>query len=183
MGPGMLASNIAKPVLQPPSPSVKAGTWPPDRAFCQCDRLVGDHRTGALWGLLKYKRALTCVMVSGGLAGLFAGLTGLVRYSFGSPRYFHLASFISNNPANFRQRAFHGCHCVRSNLCLNLSLCHCREKDPCRHERASHQAQNLKSVVTGKLIPLKDVNDDVFASGSLGHGVAIARKTTSSWPQ
>ncbi len=29
-------------------------------------------------------------------------------------------------------------------------------------------------MVTGKLIPLKDVNDDVFASGSLGHGVAIA---------
>ncbi|MCE2310997.1 beta-glucoside-specific PTS transporter subunit IIABC, partial [Streptococcus thermophilus] len=61
----------------------------------------------ALYGVtLKYKRALTCVMVSGGLAGLFAGLTGLVRYSFGSPGIFTLPVFIGNNPANFRNALF-----------------------------------------------------------------------------
>ena len=50
---------------------------------------------------LRFKKVLFAVMAGGGVAGLFAGLSGLVRYSFGSPGLATLPVFIGEDPSNF----------------------------------------------------------------------------------
>ena len=175
MGPGMLASNIAQAGAAAAIAFREKQARGRQIALSASVTALSGITEPALYGVtLKYKRALTCVMVSGGLAGLFAGLTGLVRYSFGSPGIFTLPVFIGNNPANFRNALFTVAIAFGLTFVSTYLFAIVEKKTPADTNEPAIKCQNLKSVVTGKPIPLKDVNDDVFASGSLGHGVAIA---------
>jgi phosphotransferase system glucose/maltose/N-acetylglucosamine-specific IIC component len=55
----------------------------------------------ALYGvLLKFRRVLIAAMIGGGCAGVYAGVSGLVRYAFVSPGLAALPAFIGENPMN-----------------------------------------------------------------------------------
>ncbi len=100
-GPGMLASNIAQAGA---TLAVAVKTKNKD-----LKQLAGSAGLTALMGItepslfgvtLKLKKPLVASMIGGGLGGLYAGLSGMVRYAFVSPGLAGLAAFIGKNPMN-----------------------------------------------------------------------------------
>ncbi len=101
-GPGMLASNIAQGAaslavaIKAKEPSTK------QTALSTGFTALMGITEPAMYGItLRFKKVLFAVMTGGGVAGLFAGLSGLVRYSFGSPGLATLPVFIGEDPSNF----------------------------------------------------------------------------------
>lgn len=100
-GPGMLASNIAQGAasLAVSIKSKEPGTK--QTALSTGFTALMGITEPAMYGItLRFKKILFAVMAGGGVAGLYAGLSGLVRYSFGSPGLATLPVFIGENPAN-----------------------------------------------------------------------------------
>lgn len=100
-GPGMLASNIAQGAaslavsLKAKEPGTK------QTALSTGFTALMGITEPAMYGItLRFKKILFAVMAGGGVAGLFAGVSGLVRYSFGSPGLATLPVFIGEDPAN-----------------------------------------------------------------------------------
>ncbi len=100
-GPGMLASNIAQGAATL-AVALKTNNK-------QLKQLAGSAGFTALVGItepslygvtLKLKRPLIAAMIGGGCAGIYAGLSGLVRYAFVSPGLAALPAFIGENPMN-----------------------------------------------------------------------------------
>ena len=100
-GPGMLASNIAQGAA-----TVCVAVKSKNKNLKQ---LAGSSGITALLGItepalygvnLKLKRPMIASMIGGGCAGIYAGLSGLVRYAFVSPGLAGLPAFIGENPMN-----------------------------------------------------------------------------------
>ena len=100
-GPGMLASNIAQGAASI-AVAIKAkepGTK--QTALSTGFTALMGITEPAMYGItLRFKKILFAVMAGGGVAGLFAGLTGVVRYSFGSPGLATLPVFIGEDLSN-----------------------------------------------------------------------------------
>lgn len=130
----------------------------------------------ALYGVtLKYKKALLCVMVSGGIAGLYAGITGVVRYAVASAGFLSLPVFIGENPNNIINAV------ITAVIALILSFVSTyifvkvdsdEEASPVE-TTAPVSPETLTSVVNGTVIPLDKVKDEAFSCGVLGYGVAV----------
>jgi len=176
-GPGMLSSNLSQAGASLAVAFKEKNAKAKQIAISAGVTALSGITEPALYGVtLKYKRVLACVMASGGIAGLYAGLTGVVRYSFGSPGIFTLPVFIGKDPKNIINA------CITAGIAFVLSFASTfflaviedKKNDEKSDSKDSNIAvQTLKSVVDGKVVPLADVNDQVFASGSLGNGVAI----------
>ncbi|WFR60907.1 beta-glucoside-specific PTS transporter subunit IIABC [Paenibacillus amylolyticus] len=100
-GPGMLASNIAQGgatlavALKTKNKKLK------QLAASSGFTAVLGITEPSLYGVtLKLKKPLIAAMIGGGVAGIYAGLTGLVRYAFVSPGLAALPAFIGSNPMN-----------------------------------------------------------------------------------
>ncbi|WP_145047764.1 beta-glucoside-specific PTS transporter subunit IIABC [Paenibacillus xylanexedens] len=100
-GPGMLASNIAQGgatlavALKTKNKKLK------QLAASSGFTAVLGITEPSLYGVtLKLKKPLIAAMIGGGVAGVYAGLTGLVRYAFVSPGLAALPAFIGSNPMN-----------------------------------------------------------------------------------
>lgn len=100
-GPGMLASNIAMGAA-----TVAVAFKAKNKELKQ---LAGSTGITALLGItepalygvaLRLKKPLIASMIGGGCAGIYAGLSGLVRYAFVSPGLAALPVFIGENPMN-----------------------------------------------------------------------------------
>lgn len=100
-GPGMLASNIAQGAA-----SLAISVKSKDSKVKQTALSTGftalfGITEPAMYGItLRFKKVLYAVMFGGGVAGLYSGLSGLVRYSFGSPGLATLPVFIGEDPSN-----------------------------------------------------------------------------------
>ncbi len=101
MGPGMLPSNIAQGAA-----SLAVSIRSKDKQMKQQALSTGftalmGITEPAMYGVtLKYKMLLPAVMLGGFAGGLFAGISGLVRYSFGSPGLATLPVFIGADASN-----------------------------------------------------------------------------------
>ena len=100
-GPGMLASNIAQGGATL-AVAVKAKNK-------ELKRLASSSGFTAVMGitepclygvLLKLKRPFVASMIGGAVGGIYAGISGLVRYSFVSPGLTAIPAFIGENPMN-----------------------------------------------------------------------------------
>lgn len=100
-GPGMLASNIAQGgatlavAFKTKNKSLK------QLAASSGFTAVLGITEPSLYGVtLKLKKPLIAAMIGGGIAGIYAGAVGLVRYAFVSPGLAALPAFIGENPMN-----------------------------------------------------------------------------------
>lgn len=175
-GPGMLSSNLSQAGASLAIALREKNTKAKQIALSAGVTALSGITEPALYGVtLKYKKVLACVMTSGGIAGLYSGITGVVRYSFGSPGIFTLPVFIGKNPTNIINAI------ITAVIGLVLSFISTyffavvdnKGKETKNKVTSSIEVHTLKSVVDGQLVPLESVNDQVFASGSLGNGVAI----------
>lgn len=140
----------------------------------------------AIYGVfVKFRRPFIAVMIGGGLGGLFAGLTGVKAYSvawglFGLPSYIGKGDF-TNLWLMVTAVVISFVGAAIAAYMLGVPA-----EDSVEEENTSNRnidtninglhAVPLNSVVSGNLIQLSEVNDQAFASGGLGKGIAIEPK-------
>ena len=183
-GPGMLASNIAQAGCSF-AIAVKDKT-PRNRQIATSAGItaLSGITEPALYGVtLKYKRALYAVMAAGGIAGFYAGITKVVRYSFGSPGIFTIVNFIGK-PGNFVNAIITGV--LGFVLAFVFTYLFVKIDQPVTKSNLENSTGNtitsnnidnseevISAPVDGKVVALDQVNDEVFSSESLGSGVGI----------
>ena len=181
-GPGMLASNIAQGAatlcvaVKSKNKSLKQLA-----ASSGITAVLGITEPSLYGVTLKLKKPLIAAMIGGGCAGIYAGISGLVRYAFVSPGLAGLAAFIGENPMNI-VHALITCIIafgVTFVLTWVIGFDDPVEEDEIKDEKSdevlleSGSELVIKSPLKGKIIPLSEVNDEVFSAEILGKGVAI----------
>ncbi|MEQ9849077.1 beta-glucoside-specific PTS transporter subunit IIABC [Pectobacterium brasiliense] len=195
-GPGMLASNIAQGAATLcVAFKTKNKNLKQLASSAGFTALLGITEPSLYGVTLKLKKPLIAAMIGGGCAGIYAGLAGLVRYAFVSPGLAALPAFIGENPMNI-VHALITCaiaivvtfvltwimgfddpvdetetaHTSTSNS-QPTSVAAPSQKPQATESHAEQQA--IMSPLSGKLVALNGINDDVFSQGLLGQGVAI----------
>jgi PTS system beta-glucosides-specific IIC component len=175
-GPGMLASNIAQ------SGATFAVAFKTKNK--ELKQLATSAGITALMGItepslygvtLKLKKPLIASMIGGAIGGLYAGLSGLVRYAFVSPGLAALPAFIGENPMNIVHAII---TCLISFSATFIIAYLMGFEDPITEAESNEQLlenvnMTIKNPIKGNVIPLSEINDNVFSKGLLGKGVGI----------
>ncbi|GLY60237.1 PTS beta-glucoside transporter subunit EIIBCA [Pectobacterium carotovorum subsp. carotovorum] len=193
-GPGMLASNIAQGAATLcVAFKTKNKNLKQLASSAGFTALLGITEPSLYGVTLKLKKPLIAAMIGGGCAGIYAGLAGLVRYAFVSPGLAALPAFIGENPMNIVHALITCAIAIVVTFALtwimgfddpvdetdtapttkgpSTSETETAKKSQATESHAEQQA--IMSPLSGKLVALNDVNDDVFSQGLLGQGVAI----------
>lgn len=143
---------------------------------------LGGITEPALYGVnLKLKRPMYACMIGGAASGLFAGIVKLKAFIYVTPGLLSLAMWISEDE-NYLVLAL--LTLVISAIVTFIATWIIGFEDPVNVE--SHVTSNrsqpsdgkgnfetVASPLNGKIVELKDVNDETFSSGIMGKGVAI----------
>jgi len=176
-GPGMLASNIAQGAA-----TLCVAFRTKNKNLRQLASSAGftallGITEPSLYGVtLNLRNPLIAAMFGGGCDGIYAGLSGLVRYAFVSPGLAALPAFIGENPMNIVHALITCAIAIVVTFALTWML---GFDDPVEEtgsggsEAVSGAEQQIFSPLNGQLVALAQVNDDVFSQGLLGQGVAI----------
>lgn len=185
-GPGMLASNVAMGAATLcVAMKTKNSNLRQLASSSGFTALLGITEPALYGVLLKFRRVLIAAMIGGGCAGMYAGLSGLVRYAFVSPGLAALPAFIGENPMNI----VHALVTVSISIVVTFALTWVfafKEVEesaaaplitpqPSLTPNASGESV-VASPLNGDVVTLSEVNDDVFSGGLLGEGVAIRPK-------
>lgn len=182
-GPGMLASNVAMGAATLcVALKTKNSNLRQLASSSGFTALLGITEPALYGVLLKFRHVMIAAMIGGGCAGMYAGFSGLVRYAFVSPGLAALPAFIGENPMNI----VHALVTCAISIVVTFTLTwFIAFKDAPEEQDAAEPTPppvispkndgdiEVLSPLRGQVVPLSDVNDDVFASGLLGQGVAI----------
>lgn len=184
LGPGMLASNIAQGTA-----SLVVGLKSKNKELKQLGISAGF--TGlmgitepALYGVtLKYKRPLYAAMIGGGVAGLYAGITGIHTYSSTTAGLLALPVYIGGSGFE---------NVINAAITIVISMVvtaaatlvlgfedpkedQQEEQSPAEEKKAETSSMRIEiaSPVSGKEIPLSEVKDEVFSKNIVGKGAAV----------
>lgn len=182
VGPGMLGSNIAQggaslavAVRTKNSEVRQLATSAGITAVCGITE-------PAMYGIsLRFKKPLIAAMIGGGVSGLFLGITGVGRYTSGSPGLLALPGYIGTE--GFRNITF---ACIGAAIAFIVSFVVSfilgiddpveedkQEKIQGENRKAEIKESILYAPIKGKAVPLSEVNDPTFAEEILGKGAAI----------
>ncbi len=185
LGPGMLASNIAQGTA-----SLVVGLKSKNKDLKQLGISAGF--TGlmgitepALYGVtLKYKKPLYAAMIGGGVAGLYAGITGIHTYSSTTAGLLALPVYIGGSGFG---------NVINAAITIVISMIvtavatlllgfddpveELAEETPAVEKKEEEQAPSMRieiaSPVKGTEIPLSEVKDEVFSKNIVGKGAAV----------
>lgn len=178
-GPGMLASNIAQGgatlavALKAKDENLKS------LASSSGFTAVMGITEPCLYGvLLKLKRPFVASMIGGAAGGIYAGITGLVRYAFVSPGLTAIPAFIGKNPMN----VVHAIVTIIISFIVGFVaswILGFKEDKPQEEVEATTAVSKdeVSAPCDGTVKPLSEVNDDVFSQEIMGKGVAIEPST------
>lgn len=185
LGPGMLASNIAQGTA-----ALVVGFKSKNRDLKQLGFSSGV--TGlmgitepALYGVnLRLKKPLYASMIGGCAAGLYAGITGIHTFSSTTAGIFALPVYIGGE--GFGNVINAAVTIVISMVVTAIAALVIGFDDPAEEEEAPAaeekeaapaKAEGIKftidSPLTGEVIPLSEVKDDVFSNEIVGKGAAV----------
>lgn len=182
VGPGMLGSNIAQGgaafavALRTKNKIIR------QEAYSSGITAVCGITEPALYGVnLKLKRPLIAAIIGGGASGLYLGITGVGRYTSGSPGLLALPGYIGTEGFTNITNAVIGSAIalvVSFVAALILGFDDPKENDTDSSEN-NHTAKSevLFAPLKGKIIPIEKVADPTFAEKILGDGVAIVPDT------
>ena len=160
---------------------------------CGISAIVAGVTEPAMYGInMRFVKPMIGAVVGAGTAGLLAGITGVKGYSMGgSPSILSLIQFVGGEGNPMRGVIWGAiCAAVGIGLAFIISFILYRdEKEPApaavapigmdgEAVEAAGAAKTITggkiaSPVTGKVIPLSEIKDEVFSSGALGQGVGI----------
>ena len=183
MGPGMLPSNVAQgAACMAVAVKTKSKEMRQQAISAGITALLGITEPAMYGVTLRLKKPLIAVMIGGGLGGLYAGLTGVVRYSFGSPGFATLPVFISDDPANIRNALISAFIGIIVSFVLTLLIKfdynygspeEVTTDQALSAARPILQTAVINSPLSGEVTSLSEVNDEIFSKGLLGKGVAV----------
>lgn len=195
VGPGMLGSNIASGAA---SLGVSFKTKNKDlKQLASSAGITGvcGITEPAMYGVhLKTKTSLYATMIAGGISGFYLGITGVGRYTSGSPGLLALPGYIGHEGLRNITHAGIGAGIA---LVLGFIIAYILYKDPETTEDKtttnvdtvekvnpeeikknnelfeSVQGEVVYAPITGKAVSLSEVPDPTFAEEILGKGIAI----------
>lgn len=183
LGPGMLASNISQAgacfavALRTKDKEMKS------TALSSATTALFGITEPALYGVtMKLKKPLWTVMISGGIAGLWGGLTNMRTYASATAGVTALPVYICDDLSNVRNAFI--CIVIALVCSFVLTLLFGVPKENEIKEVTSKEEEPKENVqlnkymsvlapLSGKVVPLDQVNDDVFSKKIMGPGVAI----------
>ena len=198
--PAMLASNLAEGAatlavaLRSKNSDLKAVS-----GSASASALIAGITEPALYGVtLKYKRPVIAACIGAGCSGLFIGIVNLKAYVYATPAFISIVQFISpKGGMNFIYALIAAAISIVVTFVMTLVL---GWEDPVEEEEENEESKvneadeeqvvDVKAVeektsekkegkvvieapVPGKVIPLDQVNDETFATGILGKGIAV----------
>ncbi|KYG29565.1 beta-glucoside-specific PTS transporter subunit IIABC [Alkalihalobacillus trypoxylicola] len=143
----------------------------------------------ALYGItLQHKRTLASTMIGAGVAGLYAGITGIKTYSAGTSNIFSLPIYMGGDTMwNFYNAIITLIIAIVVGFIASLVLFKEDEQkgdQDGEKQNESHSSVKLNenmnkktevySPLIGSTVPLSDVNDDAFATEAMGKGMAVS---------
>lgn len=186
---GMFCSNIAQGgAALGAAVKTKKTELRSEGIACGISATVAGVTEPAMYGInMRYKKPMIGAVIGAGVSGLICGLFHVVAYTLGgSPSFFSIITFIGgDNPMN---GVIWGTIAGILSLVISFAISFILFKDEAEEggeEEApapAPAAEAPKSLVeklivssplTGEVVPLKDVPDEVFSSGTLGEGVAV----------
>lgn len=183
IGPGNLPSNIAQggAALAVGIKSKKSEIK--QLAFSSGITAVCGITEPALFGInIRFKTPLYAAMAGGGIGGLFIGLMGVRRFGTGSPGLLTLPVYIGGNGMTNFINACIACVIafvaafIISYILFNedkmVAAEQSLEKETLDFTKSS-SVTTVMAPVSGDLIPIQDVADNVFAEEMIGKGCAI----------
>ncbi|TCP90094.1 PTS system beta-glucoside-specific IIA component (Glc family) /PTS system beta-glucoside-specific IIB component (Glc family) /PTS system beta-glucoside-specific IIC component (Glc family) [Cricetibacter osteomyelitidis] len=148
--------------------------------------LLGGITEPAMYGInLRLKRPIYACMVGGATAGLFAGLVKLKAFVYATPGILSLPMWISDNDNQLINAII---TLIIASIVTFISTFIIGFDDPIPEGTTTspskkvninntksddHAIIDITSPIQGEIIPLTDIDDETFASGILGTGVAI----------
>ncbi|RFB13669.1 PTS beta-glucoside transporter subunit IIBCA [Bacillus sp. HNG] len=182
--PAMLAANLAQGAAAL-AVSLKAK----DKKIKQVagaagvSALVAGVTEPALYGVtLKYKKPLYAAMISGGICGIYMGIVGLKTFTFASPSIVALPQFIGGDGnTNILNAIIVAIASIVITFILTW-IFGIDEEQPTEKETVtpvnsvqagSSEPNKIYAPLEGKILPLGEVKDEVFANKMMGEGVAI----------
>ena len=192
--PAMLASNIAQGAA---SLAVAMRTKNKDLKSVSIASGVSALAAGvtepALYGVtLKLKKPIIACIIGGGTAGIITGIVNLQSYTLATPSLISIIQFIAPEGGN---NFFFACLVAATSFVVTfvLTLLFGFEDIPNEAEAKENETNEnipegvetntnkaiadgdhiIVSPINGKTIPISKVNDQTFASGVLGKGIAV----------
>ena len=137
--------------------------------------IVGGVTEPTIYGvMLKYKRTIVTLALGGGLAGAYAGLTHVGLYVAGASNFLSVVGYFAGGMTNIINGfvatgiAFFGTAVLTYFFGFEKESQHI---SPSVSEKT--QTITITSPVAGNTVKLAAVEDDVFASGMMGKGIAV----------
>lgn len=148
--------------------------------------ILGCTEPAVFGCFVKYRRPFVCVMIGGGLGGLFAGLMNVKTYT--------MAWGLAGLPSYIGQNDFNNFYFMVAAVAIGfvastiagflLSKPNLLPKDADAEEIAENKEvvvekakslnkEVLSAVVKGQVVPLAEIQDQAFSSGALGKGAGI----------
>ena len=187
-GPGQLPSNVA----QGAAALAVALRTKKDKEFRQMSFSAGltavlGITEPAMFGVtLKVKKVLPCVMIGGGIGGFYAGITGLKCYSFCAAGLLALPAFVSPDGWG---NLIHAVITLLLGFVVTFALVFFQKLSGDEDEEEADNSitggetgENrvsdkigfqITAPISGIVKPIKECEDEVFASEALGKGVMI----------
>ena len=181
----MLASNIAQGAATlAVSLKAKNKNLKQISAAASISALVAGVTEPALYGVnLKLKKPLYAAMISGGIVGIYIGITGLKSFAFAVPSVVSLPQFIGGG-SNIN--IFNALVVTVGSFLLTFILTWIfgfdeePENAPVPNSEAENTVQSgsgdtkkIAAPTSGKVVPLEKVADTVFSEKMMGDGIAI----------
>ena len=154
---------------------------------CGISATVAGVTEPAMYGInLRYGKPMIAAVIGAGLSGLFCGITGVKGYTMGgSPSFFSLITFIGGE-GNPMHGVYMGIIGALISVVVPFILAFIMFKDEegteATVEVSDSTAEGTAAVVakttivspmSGEIIDIKEVPDQVFSSMALGDGIAI----------
>lgn len=181
IGPGNLPSNIAQGAAALcVAIKTKNNNLKQLAASSGVTALLGVTEP-ALFGVnLRLKKPLIATTIGGGLGGLYAGITGVLRFGGGGAGLAAIGLYVGEDPKNVINALISAVISFGATFIIlwyiGFDDVETVEKDS---ENKKEKINNLQiedlvySPLKGEMIPLSKVEDPVFSSEMMGKGVAI----------
>lgn len=168
-GPGNLPSNIAQGAA---SLAVAFKTKKEDLKQIALSSgltaVLGVTEPALFSVTLKYKKVLACVMIGGGLGGLYAGIMDVKCFSFCSPGLLSMVAYIGNDGWSNLINA-----CISMVIAFVATFILVWTWGYQDAKESNEKEIIISCPVKGKVVPLSEVPDETFSQEMLGKGVAI----------
>lgn len=183
LGPGMLSSNIAQATA-----ALVVGLKTKNKSLKQLS--LSSSTTAfmgitepALYGVnFKLKKPLYASMIGGGIAGLYAGIAGIRTYASATAGLAAIPVYISDDMSNVLNACITIVIAIVATTIVTLIMGFDdieEENKEVSEEKNDTKSKSivgeisLATPVEGEVIPLSEMNDDVFAEELMGKGMAV----------